>query len=595
MLRTITSLTFSFLLFTSLALAQFQLVEKIVNTGDEVGNVDAKVTVSPINIPNQVIKGKQFTWEMHEITDLKTGYDLQSNSSAQQLWYDHTNNTLNAVFTTSQQTTGWTDRTCTYFYSMDGGVNWTNVGNVPPPATAGGAHSGFPAIHGLSFPSVVIMNHSAFGGGQNRAQVFINSAPGEYDFVNFDPGMPPDPGGGAIWPRLTVSNDDSKVIFGASINLTDPPFFQYTNVLDINGGTFTGFQYYDGDQAETLSLAVAEDGTVGHLYLGREGEVFYRESEDNGETWGSAEMIFEPYSEPGDTNIWGSIRGLDLVFIGNTPCAVFEVYYQTSTGFFPALNSDIRFWSPTVTGDTTWVIADTNNVPYYQHFFSGDNHDVMCALARPVIGKSIDDRALFVAFQATTENRNTTLDSTTHYAGYFMMSTDSGKTWTTPEKFTPETPSLDWDWASIAEKNPVSGDVCTVHIVMQGDPNGGSQVNGSLPGVTAGFYHFSAEVDLPPAVGVNDDYVLNNFSLEQNYPNPFNPTTSIKFSLAERSNVVLKVYDVLGKEVATLVNGERAEGVHEITFDASDLSSGLYIYTINAGGFTATKKMMLLK
>jgi hypothetical protein len=93
----------------------------------------------------------------------------------------------------------------------------------------------------------------------------------------------------------------------------------------------------------------------------------------------------------------------------------------------------------------------------------------------------------------------------------------------------------------------------------------------------------------------DDDNLVNSFQLEQNYPNPFNPSTSIKYTLAEKSNVILKIYDVLGNEIATLVNSEKEVGPHEVNFEASNLSSGLYIYTIQAGNFTASKKMMLLK
>ncbi len=123
----------------------------------------------------------------------------------------------------------------------------------------------------------------------------------------------------------------------------------------------------------------------------------------------------------------------------------------------------------------------------------------------------------------------------------------------------------------------------------------GSTVNGwgiMPPSVTAQYYHFTTEITV---VGVNDDIIANNFSLEQNYPNPFNPSTTINYTLSERSAITLKVYDVLGNEVASLVNGTQEAGKHDVKFDASKLSSGLYIYTLNAGNFTSSKKMMLLK
>ena len=80
-----------------------------------------------------------------------------------------------------------------------------------------------------------------------------------------------------------------------------------------------------------------------------------------------------------------------------------------------------------------------------------------------------------------------------------------------------------------------------------------------------------------------------------NYPNPFNPTTTINYQLPENGLVTIKVYDMLGKEVATLVDGNRTAGYHNVTFDASRLTSGIYIYTINAGKFIQSKKMLLMK
>jgi hypothetical protein len=85
------------------------------------------------------------------------------------------------------------------------------------------------------------------------------------------------------------------------------------------------------------------------------------------------------------------------------------------------------------------------------------------------------------------------------------------------------------------------------------------------------------------------------FLLEQNYPNPFNPTTIIKYQIPALSFVTLKVYDVLGNEIATLVNEEKPSGKYEVKFDATGLPSGVYFYKLQAGTFVKTKKMVLLK
>lgn len=89
--------------------------------------------------------------------------------------------------------------------------------------------------------------------------------------------------------------------------------------------------------------------------------------------------------------------------------------------------------------------------------------------------------------------------------------------------------------------------------------------------------------------------VVDGYKLSQNYPNPFNPSTKINFELPQSGYTTLKVYDMLGKEVATLVNGELKSGAHSVNFNASNLSSGTYIYQLNVNGTRITNKMILLK
>jgi hypothetical protein len=99
-----------------------------------------------------------------------------------------------------------------------------------------------------------------------------------------------------------------------------------------------------------------------------------------------------------------------------------------------------------------------------------------------------------------------------------------------------------------------------------------------------------------PVNSINDDNkVLSEFRLEQNYPNPFNPSTKIEFNIAEMGLVTLKIYDVLGNEVSTLVNEQKPAGSYELQFDASSLTSGVYFYQLKAGNLVQTKKMILLK
>ncbi|MDL1894395.1 T9SS type A sorting domain-containing protein [Sphingobacteriales bacterium CHB3] len=92
-----------------------------------------------------------------------------------------------------------------------------------------------------------------------------------------------------------------------------------------------------------------------------------------------------------------------------------------------------------------------------------------------------------------------------------------------------------------------------------------------------------------------DDFAPREFALEQNFPNPFNPTTTIRFHIAHTSHAVVEVFDLLGRHVATLVNEELAAGSYETTLNASQLSSGVYVYRLKAGSYVSTKKALLLK
>ena len=103
-----------------------------------------------------------------------------------------------------------------------------------------------------------------------------------------------------------------------------------------------------------------------------------------------------------------------------------------------------------------------------------------------------------------------------------------------------------------------------------------------------GSYHYSNV----SVVNINRPL---NFELSQNYPNPFNPSTKIEFSIPDNEFVTIKVYDVLGNEVKTLINEKKAAGSYEVNFSADNLSSGVYYYKIQAGNFVKTNKMMLLK
>ncbi|NWG28756.1 MAG: T9SS type A sorting domain-containing protein [Ignavibacteriaceae bacterium] len=180
------------------------------------------------------------------------------------------------------------------------------------------------------------------------------------------------------------------------------------------------------------------------------------------------------------------------------------------------------------------------------------------------------------------DDRNTTSDST----GVFLArSEDGGNTW---KEF------------QISDKNfkplPIGG----LGQGYQGDNISITSGNNKLWPVwmdnRTGIYQiWTSPIEISSVDVETTPEIISEFRLEQNYPNPFNPSTTLSFVIGQRSLVSLKLYDVLGNEVATLINEEKPAGSYEIEFNANDLSSGIYFYQLRAGLFVDTKKMILLR
>ena len=132
-------------------------------------------------------------------------------------------------------------------------------------------------------------------------------------------------------------------------------------------------------------------------------------------------------------------------------------------------------------------------------------------------------------------------------------------------------------------KNWMSGDG---DIVFQ-NPDG--FIIGFITNNVSAYYSNVVSVD------ENENIRISHYSLSQNYPNPFNPSTFIEYKIPESNFVEIKIYDVLGKEIMTLVNGYKSEGIYKVQFNTDNLPSGVYLYRIKAGNFSETKKMILMR
>jgi len=163
----------------------------------------------------------------------------------------------------------------------------------------------------------------------------------------------------------------------------------------------------------------------------------------------------------------------------------------------------------------------------------------------------------------------------------------------------------------IAGKINVKNISCLTHRVLSGgnkiaffsyDP---LAVNTKSPSANTKYYRFGTSISAPQIkvlqwfsvlVSVKEsEEVPMSYNLSQNYPNPFNPRTTIQYVVGSMEYVVLKVYDVLGKEISSLVNEEKQPGKYKVEFDGSRLASGVYFYRLSTPEFTSVKKLLLIK
>lgn len=169
-----------------------------------------------------------------------------------------------------------------------------------------------------------------------------------------------------------------------------------------------------------------------------------------------------------------------------------------------------------------------------------------------------------------------------HHKGYntcnYSRSSDGGQTFSDAIMINDEMDSVSSALPRIAVDNNKG-----VYVVWM-DKRNGNDINDIF---------FSRNDNL--TVVKNENYRSDKFILSQNYPNPFNPSTKIKYQIPNSGYVSLKIYDILGKEVAVLVNEEQPSGSHEINLDASNLTSGIYFYRLTTNNFTEIKRMVLIK
>ncbi|MBP9120448.1 MAG: T9SS type A sorting domain-containing protein [Ignavibacterium sp.] len=343
--------------------------------------------------------------------------------------------------------------------------------------------------------------------------------------------------GSGLW---TITNDGGTVIW----QVFNPPYPNtYTLPVTATGGVFAA----DVDQAGTgstcLSTATLTNPIDASLY-----GVVNLEFDNDWQALGATDFGYVEVSVDGGTT-WTAVRTFDVTDVRNTH----EVVNISS---FVALQSfRLRLRSVQPAWDWWWVVDNVK-----------------------VIGSGITPVEL-LSFAANVNETDVTLNwstaTETNNSG-FQVERSNGTAYEVVGFVAGHGTTTEVQNYSFVDQNLASGNY--TYRLKQVDFNGTFEYSNTI----------EAEI------------LVKDFSLGQNYPNPFNPSTTINFSLAVDSKVSLKIFDVLGQEVATLVNGQLAAGSQKVSFNASSLNSGVYFYRIDADGidgqkFSSVKKMILTK
>jgi hypothetical protein len=325
----------------------------------------------------------------------------------------------------------------------------------------------------------------------------------------------------------------------------------------------------------------------------------YQSSTNAGNSWSTPLRIGPDGLIGGDSS--QAYWNLDLKYkpATNTPYVVFSAQDNSSgaSADISRKGYKICIWSPGLNGGIPVVIADWHNTTILSSAANFQRVRKMQVnsrvLSHPSVGFKFDGAEISVAYSAAQPD--------TSAAGfnfediYYQYSSDGGLSWSTPFNQT-HTPDQ-------VEKYPcLPGKYfhVTPDILYQWDRIPGSHSFTDGQQVNKVYWVFKAGADIRPVSGSGNE-LPGKFSLAQNYPNPFNPTTKIKFSIpaalstGEGSGVRLLVYDILGREVATLVNSKLKPGTYEVDFDGSNYASGIYFYKLVFGEYNETKKMVILK
>jgi hypothetical protein len=481
-----------------------------------------------------------------------------------------------------------------YAYSTNGGTSWTKRMGPLQGGTQANTNGRYPTI-ALSNPtkakskdSVLVIGvwpmlvGGAFGGMLYSVDPGVGAnqpIPSALDTTN-------------VWGSsftVCASTNSSHVLF-AGQPLDKVILYRSTDGLTFTGSTpaqLTADKFYSSD--DVFSIAYRNN----NFYMGLDGyfgtdsvhrTVAVTKSTDKGSTWSTLEVV-----------PWWTISGLQDYYIlrNNYTLGNVKMTVDNDNGIHvictmvdtvtvkPAPGKWMMYDLYKASGATAWTATKIADLPkhYNWHF------DVLDQTTIETQVSASEDGKMIAAKWIQDLQGDTYADSAAIADVFTSMWNTTSKVWATPKNLT-GTPTSSDMLSHIATAMANDG---TVHFFVVREAGKDRIITDANPAV---MYYANAKVT---AVRDRVEPIVGTYALDQNYPNPFNPSTTISFTLPVRDQVTLKVYNMIGQEVATLINGENQAGTYFVDFDASRLASGVYFYTLQTSNFTSSKKMTLVK
>lgn len=392
----------------------------------------------------------------------------------------------------------------------------------------------------------------------------------------------------SIDPSISISGSVVHVVWIDRRDGNDEIYYQSSS----NGGTSWGSSTrLTNNPAISIYASVSVSVSMVHVvwqdYRDGNYEIYHMRSTDGGTSWGTEARLTNNTALSGSPSV--SVSGLDVHVTWTDERAGssnFEIYYKRSTDGGTTWGADTRLTnnsafstsaSSAASGSVVHVVwsdlRDGNNEIYYKRSSDGGSSWGVDTRLTNNGGASYSSS---LSVSGTAVHVIWIDDRDGNFEIYYNLSTDGGISWGSDTRLTNN--------SALSNFSSVSTSGSVVHIVWWDERDGNPEIYYKLnpTGNVTGIENISSE--LP-----------KEYSLEQNYPNPFNPATKISYHISKSDFVSLKIYDVLGNEVATLTDEYKPAGTYEIKFDAKNLSSGIYFYKLNSGSLSQINKMVLMK